>query len=167
MNAPAITKYFPNCFVLALPILAWNIMLANSLPPAYLPGIFDQNIPVFITFGENISRMLLFVLMLFMPLRPSTKRQHAGLTVYTAGTLLYFASWLTLIYFPDSSWSQSAAGFMAPAYTPFIWLMGIAMAGNTTSPRITRLNRAFVFVSIVFLIMHIWHTYIVYAATHL
>jgi hypothetical protein len=45
--------------------------------------------------------------------------------------IIYFASWLLLIVRPDAAWSRSAAGLLAPAYTPLIWLAGIALVGGS------------------------------------
>ena len=51
--------------------------------------------------------------------------------MYALGVLVYFASWLPLIYASDAAWSKSAAGLLAPAYTPLICLTGIALIGGS------------------------------------
>jgi hypothetical protein len=43
-----------------------------------------------------------------------------ALVLFTAGTLVYFASWVILMVAPGSSWSTSALGFVAPAHTPLL-----------------------------------------------
>ena len=47
-----------------------------------------------------------------------------GFVLYVIGTLLYFASWLILMYFPE----QKCVRII---YTPLIWLIGIGLIGNS------------------------------------
>jgi len=72
-----------------------------------------------------------FVWPLLLPLGWQDRRSRAGLALYGLGLLIYFASWLPLIYRPEAAWSTSAAGLLAPAYTPLIWLAGIAVVGGS------------------------------------
>jgi hypothetical protein len=65
-----------------------------------------------------------------MRLRVSTSSQKLGLGLYLTGLLIYFASWAVLIVFPQCAWSTSEIGFMAPAYTPIVWLAGIGLIGT-------------------------------------
>ena len=123
-------NYILNCMWLLLPIMVWNWFLANKLPRAYATETFDHSIPIFIVNGENIFRAMVFILPLLMPLRIETQTQKLGLGLYLAGTLIYFLSWLAQIYFPQSAWSLSAFGFLAPAHTPLIWLTGIGLIGR-------------------------------------
>jgi len=95
-------KYFFNCFVLTIPILIWNIVLTDKLPKTTKPEIVLQNISPFIIYGENISRAVVFAMMVFMPIQISKTIQKQGLLIFVFGTLLYFASWLVLIYYPHS-----------------------------------------------------------------
>lgn len=125
--------YFLNCFLLILPLLAWNLALTDQLPSPFKPEVFGQNIPWFITLGENTFRTLIFLLTALMPLSIKSTQQKRGGILYLTGTLLYFLSWLALIYFPDSAWSNSRLGFLAPAYTPLLWLTGIGFISNYLS----------------------------------
>lgn len=161
-----IQKYFFNCFLLTIPILLWNLGLADKLPKAFQPEIFRDNIPSFIAYGENISRTILFALMFFMPLRISTKTQKQGVILYLGGTFLYFASWLILIYFPNGLWSNSVLGLLAPAYTPALWLAGIGLIGDSLYFNIPYKRWVFMFISIVFLMFHNTHAYLIYSRTH-
>ena len=161
-----IKKYLLNCFLLTLPIMAWNMLLTNRLPEAFQPDIFWKDIPAFLTWGENISRALVFMFTLLMPLRMVTPRQKGGLFLYIAGTLIYFASWLVLIYLPDSAWSNSIFGFMAPAYTPLFWLLGIGLIGDSFYFNWPYRRWYFMLVSIVFLSFHNYHTMLVYFRLH-
>lgn len=131
MNTVTVKKYLLNCFLLVLPILIWNILFTNRLPKDFQSEIFKKDIPVFLTYGENISRTLVFMLTLLMPLNILTTTQKKGLLLYICGTILYFISWLALMYFPGSVWSNNVFGFMAPAYTPLLWLTGISLIGNS------------------------------------
>lgn len=159
-------KYFLNCFLLTLPILVWNILLTNELPKAFQPEIFWNKIPAFLTYGENIFRTIVFALTLFIPLSISTPLQKKGLLLYLGGTLLYFGSWLTLIYFSNSQWSNSLLGFMAPAYTPFFWLIGIGLIGDSFYFNLPYRRWLFILTSIIFLVFHNLHTYTVFCRTH-
>ena len=77
-----------NCALFLLPIMAWNIAFANKLPRFYAPDIFEKNIPTFITLGENIFRLIIFILPLLMPIRTETPIQKIGLTLYFTGTII-------------------------------------------------------------------------------
>jgi hypothetical protein len=100
-----------------------------------------------------------------MPLKISTNTQKKGFALYAAGTLLYFTSWLMLIYFPNSMWSKSVFGFLAPAYTPLFWLIGIGFIGNALHFNLPYWKGLFFPVVIIFSIFHNWHTYLIYFRT--
>jgi hypothetical protein len=155
-------KYFLTCFLLTIPILVWNLVLTNKLPKDFQPEIFWYHIPTFITYGENISRIILFVFIFLMPLKISTNSQKKGLVLYLIGTLLYFASWLILMYSPDSIWSKSIFGFLAPAYTPLFWLIGIGFIGNSFYFDISFKRWLYFLIVLVFLVFHNWHSYLIY-----
>ncbi len=76
-----------------------------------------------------------------------------GLVVYCLGMLVYFASWLPLIFLPESNWSESAAGLLAPAYTPLIWLSGIALVGGSWP---------YAGLSMLFVVVHVYHNILAY-----
>lgn len=128
-----ILKYLLSCGVLLLPVFVWNVLFANALPPAFAPGEFWRDIPDLLGVAENTLRLLVFTVPFLMPLRIVTARQRTGLGIFIAGNLVYFASWLALILAPNALWSQSAAGFLAPSYTPIVWLAGIALLGDDSS----------------------------------
>lgn len=151
-------KYLINCFILALPVLAWNLVLTDKLP-----AIFQENIPTWIMLGEHISRSLLFMVMLLLPLQITTRLQKRGLLIYITGIALYFASWLMLIYYPNSSWSCSLTGFLAPAYTPLIWLTGIVMISGRPLVHLPYLKQSYLIIVMVFTIFHCGHTYLVFS----
>jgi hypothetical protein len=76
--------------------------------------------------------------------------------------VIYFASWLLLIYFPESAWSHSAIGFMAPAYTTIIWLTGIGLIGETLFAGLPYHPIVYIGASTVFVVFHSIHSYIVF-----
>jgi hypothetical protein len=152
-----------NCMLLLLPSMAWNLIFTSKLPLAYSAGIFSKNIPSIIAYGENIFRLPVFLLPLLMPLRIEAQNQKIGLWIYIAGTAIYFLSWLAQIYFPRSAWSLSAFGFLAPAYTPLIWLIGIGLMGGAFRFSIIPFRPwIYMAISIIFVGFHLSHAMTVY-----
>jgi hypothetical protein len=162
MKFKNIQKYIFNCFLLTIPILMWDYLFTDKLPKAPNPEHYWKEIPSIIIQIENVSRLIMFVLISFMPLKIVTPTQRKGLVLYIFGTLLYFISWLILMYFPDSIWSKSVLGLLAPAYTPLFWLIGIGLIGNSYFFNIPFKRWMYFLVVITFLIFHNWHTYLIY-----
>ena len=125
----SLRPYLVSCGLLTIPILIWNIALTRYLPPLLAPAEFWRDIPCIIVSGENVSRTLVSVLPFLMPLREDARRRRQGLAWFGIGVSVYFASWLLLILLPASRWSTSAAGLLAPAYTPIVWLGALGMLG--------------------------------------
>jgi hypothetical protein len=110
-----------------VPILLLNLLLTDRLPRAMFGrDVFWHHIPPVVAYGENTLRVVVIVVPLLIPLR----WRPVGLAVYAAGLLLYVACWLALIGWPHSAWSTSAAGLLAPAYTPIVWAAGIGLIGQ-------------------------------------
>ncbi len=165
LKIKSIKSYILNCFLLTIPVLVWDIIFTNRLPKEFQSDIFWKDIPTIITYGENIFRTFLFLLLMLIPLTFSTKRQKRGLVIYLVGILFYFISWLVLIYYPNSIWSNSSLGFIAPAFTPLIWLIGIEFIGNTFYFKLPY-NRIFLISAIIiFILFHCLHTIIVFYRT--
>ena len=161
-----IQKYVFTCFLLTIPILLWDYLFTDRLPKAPLIQPFWKEIPSYIIQIENISRLIMFVLISFMPIKISAPNQKKGLVLYVIGTLLYFVSWLILMYFPNSAWSKSELGLLAPAYTPLFWLIGIGLIGNSFYFNIPFKRWFYFLIVLIFLIFHNWHTYLIYFRTH-
>jgi hypothetical protein len=89
-----------------------------------------------------------FALPLFIPLRLDTRGKKVGLAVFILGTLIYLATWLPLIYAPDSTWSTSPAGLLTPRLTPLVPFFGIALIGE---------NWLYAGLSSLFIFFHTWH----------
>jgi hypothetical protein len=140
--------------------MTWDLMLSDRLPVSYQPGVFSENIPLWLTIAENSSRTIVFLLAVLMPLSLRARRQKAGLFIYLAGLLLYFFSWLILIFFPYIV--TNAAAFMAPAYTPLIWLTGIALIAEKFYFHIPFRRWYFMAAVILFLVLHNFHAYMIF-----
>lgn len=157
-----IRKILGNSFILLTPILVWNVVFASKLPPAFSPESFNSGIPSLILAGENLFRIIIFSLPLFMKIGASRATWLKGLIVYATGSALYYLSWLALMRAPDSAWSNSAPGFIAPAYTPIIWLVGIGMMTDSYSFKVKYNKWHFICPGIAFTIFHVTHTAVVY-----
>ena len=151
-----------SCGLLLLPVFVWNAMFMGSLPPAYQADEFWRDIPAILGSVENTLRLLVFALPFLMPLNIETARQRSGLTIFITGNLLYFASWLALMLEPQSWWSHSALGFLAPAYTPMIWFAGLAMSSNRLFWGSFYRWWMYLAISGIFLSAHLVHAVIVY-----
>jgi hypothetical protein len=135
-----------NCFWLLLPLLVWNIALAPKITLEQV--ISDAYSPAWLLMAENITRILVFAFPLLLPMQVKDNLSKTGLIFYLAGTLVYFASWLPLILAPDSAWSHSATGLLAPRITPYLIFFGISLIGHSLS---------YAVISISFIVLHTWH----------
>lgn len=166
MKKISFKSYLINCFLLLLPVFVWNIIFINKLPKEFQAEVFWKDIPTFIKYAENSLRIFLFALTVFIPINISTTVQKKGLFLYLFGIILYFSSWLFLMYFPDLAISNSLLLFMAPAYTPLFWLVGIGLIGKSFYFNLPYKRWFFIMISILFLLFHNLHTYIIYLRTH-
>lgn len=159
--------YLLNCFMLTIPILLWNVFFYPLLPDAFQPGIFWNDIPLWFTYSENSTRILLFIVTFFMPLSISTPRQKLGLIVYCLGVSIYFLSWVPLFNMVDEGVDGiSLLHFMAPAYTPAIWLLGICLIGDKYYFKFPFSKYLLPIISVIFLVCHNYHTWIIFVRTH-
>ena len=135
-----------NCFWLLIPVLAWNAVFSAKLAhPAFN---FDDVVPGWVLLLENLLRAAVMLLPLLMPVRWDAPFAKIGIVVYLLGLLLYFASWIPLMVMPTSVWSISAAGFLAPAYIPLLWLVGIGFIGGWWP---------YLAISVIFVGVHVSH----------
>ena len=162
MKASNLYKYFLNCFVLTTPILVWNILLTYKLPKTTKPDILIQHISPWITYPENSIRIIIFTMMAFMPIKIAKPIQKQGFVLFILGTLLYCASWLVLIYYPESLWSKSILGVLSPAYTPALWFVGIGLIGDSFYFNLPFKRWIFISLVLLFLVFHNIHTYRIY-----
>jgi hypothetical protein len=155
-------KYFFSCFLLTLPVMAWNILLTDRLPAVFQPDVFWHNIPDWLAYGENMARGLIFLMALLMPLPAGKLPETTGFWVYMSGLAVYFLSWVMLIEYPGTQWSQSQWGFMAPAYTPLLWLLGISLTGQSFYFKIPYRWYYYMAVALIFVGFHCLHAWIVF-----
>ena len=139
-----------NCFWLMIPVLLWNAVFTGKLPQGYSS---DARVPRTVLTLEHALRVLVFGLTILLPLRVDNLYSRAGLAVYLAGVLIYFATWIMQIYFRDTRWSRSPLGILSPAYTPLIWLAGIALIGHSL---------VYLLLAILFTFIHTWHNVMVF-----
>ena len=119
-----------NGFLFMVPVMIWDSLLTASLPSMYGNSAEWQAANPGLALAENLSRWLVVLLPILMPIRLRTRRQRIGLGVWVAGTAAYFAAWVAVIAWPGSAWSLGAFGFLAPAYLAFPWLVGIGMMSD-------------------------------------
>jgi hypothetical protein len=162
----AIQRYVLSCGLLLVPASIWNIALTDRLPSSFAPAEFWRDIPAPLALAENSLRVAVFVLPFFMPFNLAAPGRMRALFIFVVGTLVYFASWLMLTRFPASAWSTSALGFAAPAYTPFIWLLGIALLGRELFWGTFYRWWMYFALAVAFLATHVSHTALVYARSH-
>ncbi len=135
-----------NCLWLMLPLLAWNLVLGPKITDPRITS--DSRSPAWLLIAENITRMVVFMLPLLIPLQVREFLSKVGLTIYIAGTLVYFASWLLLLFAPSSAWSNSVLGLLAPRLTPFLPFLGIALIGRSWLYSVLGAG---------FVLLHTWH----------
>jgi len=155
-------KYLLNCLLLLVPVMVWDALFTNRLPAAFQPDVFWSDIPSWLSYGENISRTIVFILALLMPIPVKKLHQKTGFKLYVAGLAFYFLSWIALIDYPQSTWSQSVWGFMAPAYTPILWLAGIALMADSFYFKLPYRWYYYLLISAIFFALHCWHAWVVW-----
>ena len=135
-----------NCFWLMIPLLLWNILLGPRITIEEV--VSDAHSPQWLLILENLTRIAVFTLPLFIPLTLDNLLSKVGLVVYIIGTVVYFASWLPLLLSPDLAWGMSVVGLLTPRLTPLLSFLGIALIGG---------NWMYGGLSIVFIFLHTWH----------
>lgn len=163
MSETGLLRYVMSCGLLTMPILVWNVVFARFLPPPLASKEFWWDIPPLVAYGENSLRLAAVLLPFLKPLEVATVAQRRGLLLFVVGAVLYFLAWVALMIFPQSRWSRSRLGFLAPGYTPLIWLAGPGLIGR-------RLYwpwpyRWWVYVGLAcgFVALHVTHASIMYA----
>lgn len=130
-----------NCFLLLIPPLVWNIIFYNKLPEFYKENSASKKLNII----ENILRILCFGFTIFIPIQLEGKLFLSGLLIYNAGLLIYFTSWLYVIFFNRKS-KKNIIIMLSPAFTSLIWLAGICIIGNSL---------IFVTLSFAFIFFHV------------
>lgn len=155
-------KALANGGVLLLPILVWNAVFTPALPPALGSAEFWRDIPPAVAYGENAFRGAVVVLPFLMPIELSTTGERRGLWFFIAGAVVYFAAWLPLMLTPASAWSTNWIGFLAPAYTPALWLTGIGLTCRRLYWRLPYRFWIYIALGFAFVAFHVTHAVIAY-----
>ena len=166
MRDTGLARYVLSCGVLTVPILVWNVVCTRFLPPALASNEFARDIPPLVTYGENMFRIAVMVLPFLMPLEVATGGQRRGLLLFAAGTLVYVLAWVPLMIAPQSQWSTGWLGFVAPAYTPIVWLTGLGLIGRRLYVPSPYRRWMYVALACGFVAFHVTHTSIVYARNY-
>lgn len=157
-------NYFRSCIWLWVPPLAASFAFWPNLGAAYQPDVFWRDIPQMLGLIENISRFGVIGLTALMLLEWRTTTQKIGFAIYAIGIALYVVCQWGIVVSPDGSWATSAFGFLAPAYTPAIWIVGIGMIGQRAiDDRLYWRNWVFFGFAGLFLVAHNAHAWLVFS----
>jgi hypothetical protein len=158
------TDIIKNGIWLTFPPLLFSLSLMSIVPTALTPVQFNKGIPDVVVNGEIIGRILVFAMPAFFSVGLSTKTQKRGLALYLAGVALYYLSYGTQNFFPNSAWSTSMIGFAASAYTNVFWMMGLGLLGEKFyfPTRLRYRPILYIAPAIIFVIFHVTHAVIYY-----
>ena len=155
-------KYIKNSLWLIVPPIL-ILAIVSPLPLAYRTAVFWKDIPGWVSLGESLTRTILVVWPAFMPFRIASRTQRTGLTLYILGLAAYWAAWQVPGWLlPSSAWSTSALAFMAPAWTPAIWLVDIALMNEQMYFWVRYRRWMYLAVACVFLSFHNYHAWVVW-----
>jgi NADH:ubiquinone oxidoreductase subunit 6 (subunit J) len=156
------TDIIKNGIWLTFPPLLFSLILMSFLPNSLTPAQFNRGIPGAVVNVESIGRILVFAMPAFFSIGISTKTQKRGLALYLAGVTLYYLSYGTQNFFPDSAWSNSTIGFAASAYTNVFWMIGLGLLGEKFyfTERLRYRPIFYIIPAVVFVIFHTIHAVI-------
>ena len=126
-GASGLARWLDSGIWLFLPPLAIAQAFASRYPPTYRADTFTRGIPASLLTAESTLRALVIAVALVMPVSRSSTPRPLGIAVYLIGLGAYTASWALLWLATGSAWSRSPIGLTAPAWTPAVWLAGVAM----------------------------------------
>jgi len=151
-----------NGALLIIPPMVITFGLWGALPAAYQPDLFWKDIPKWLGVFENIFRVLVLGLPAILYFGKRDPGQPLGWSLYLGGLLVYLASYLAQIVYPDSAWSQSVIGFTAPAWSTLFWFAGIGLVCARSWLAIPWHRATYLLSAFMFLIFHVRHTGLVY-----
>ncbi|MGB0429620.1 MAG: hypothetical protein ACPGLV_04040 [Bacteroidia bacterium] len=152
------TYILKNCFLLTIPILVWNVIFYDKLPPLFQEEFYWDKIPTWLVFAENTTRIFTFILISFLGVTFDSQslRNKLGWVLYTIGTLVYFLSWVAL--FDNNDYTSQAILFeMGPSITPFIWLIGIGILSKPLHYKLQMIKWPYYAFTVLFLLFHNLH----------
>jgi hypothetical protein len=151
-----------NGALLIIPPMIITFGLWGGLPAVYGSDRFWKDIPGWLGLGENIFRILVFSLPGILYFGRKEPGQVLGWYLYIGGLVVYLASYLMQIVYPDSIWSKSLIGFAAPAWSTIFWLAGIGLVCARSWLPIPWHCAIYLLSAAIFLMFHIGHTGLVY-----
>ena len=166
MSQTSWTRYLVSCGLLTVPILLWNAVFTRYLPPPLATSDFNRDVPTSLLLTENMLRVAVMVLPFLMPLDVTSGLHRRGLWLFVLGALLYVLAWLPLMVAPQSAWSTSRLGWLAPAYTPLVWLAGLGLTGGRLYGSVPFKSWMYLLLAGAFVIVHVAHANLVYTRTY-
>ena len=157
-------KYAWSCIWLIVPPML-ILAMVSPLPRAYQTDLFWADIPRWIGRGENLTRAIVVGLPAFMPLGINSRTQKMGVVLYVLGLGMYWFAWRSQVWFAGTTWVSHPAGFMAPAWTPLVWLTGIGLIGERLYFSDRYRPWMYFVATLAFLSCHILHAWIVWLRT--
>ena len=154
-----INDIIKNGIWLTFPPLLFSLSLMSILPTALTPAQFNRGIPDVLLNVESIGRIMVFVMPAFFSIGISTKTQKRGLALYLTGVTLYYLSYGTQNFFPNSDWSTSTIGFAASAYTNVFWMIGLGLLGEKFyfTERLRYRPIFYIAPAVIFIVFHTTH----------
>ena len=152
-----------NGAILIIPVLLITFGLWKYLPAPYSQENFSRSAPHSLELFEDILRILIFVIPVFLLYEIRKEAQNWGWYLYAIGLALYTCSYLAQILFSSSDWSTSLIGFTAPAWTPIFWLYGIAIVCNNSWLFTWWRGYFYIIVATLFVILHTYHAFLAYS----
>lgn len=157
------TIFLYNGIILIIPVLLVTFGLWKYLPAPYSQENFSRSAPHTLELFEDILRILIFVIPVFLLYEIRKETQNWGWYLYAIGLALYACSYLAQILFSSSAWSTSLIGFTAPAWTPIFWLYGIALVCNNSWLFTWWRGYIYIIVATIFVILHTYHAFLAYS----
>lgn len=139
-------KWLRSCFWLFVPLLGMNVALASSLPHPEFHS--DDGVANWILALEGILRVAVFAAPLLFPFRCKTRRERAGLALFSFGSLLYVGAWMLMIHAPSARLEVCRPFVLLPYLTPLLFFWGVAFLAG---------SRAYALLALAFVLLHAAH----------
>ncbi len=120
---------FVNCFWLMFPILIWNIIFYKKLPQKEFRN--NKKLSRTVVYLESFLRYIVFSIPLVLPIKFDALYLELGLLIYLIGLVLYFFTWIPLLFFSESKLSKSPIILMLPFASPIFPFIGIALISHS------------------------------------
>ena len=164
MNSSALMSMVArNGALLIVPPLVITASLWSRLPATFGNDAFDQGVPAWLLSSENVLRVAVLLLPALLLTGASERLQRLGWVLYGVGLIVYLGSYLALIAFPASAWSNSALGFTAPAWTTGLWLLGVGLVCADTWLSLSWNRLIYLIPATAFVLAHSAHARLAYA----